>query len=81
VVHDLEKEGRRVTEFLGLSWHPQQARYYEHSRRKFLYAPTYHDVTQPVYNRAIGRWQRYALALNPVQRILAPYCRALGYPT
>jgi tetratricopeptide (TPR) repeat protein len=79
VVADLETEGRKVTEFLGLPWHPNQARSHETARRKVLYAPTYHDVTQPVYKRAVGRWERYAAALAPVQAKLAPYCRAFGY--
>ena len=79
VVADLETEGRKVTEFLGLPWHADQARSYETARRKVLYAPTYHDVTQPVYQRAMGRWEHYAVALAPVQERLAPYCRAFGY--
>ncbi len=79
VVDNLEAEGRRVTDFLGLSWQPDQSRYYEAARRKVLSAPTYHDVTQPVYRRAVGRWQRYAEALEPVQARLEPYCRAFGY--
>jgi hypothetical protein len=79
VVADLATEGRKVTEFLGLPWSGDQERYYETARRKVLYAPTYHDVTQPVYRRAVGRWQRYAEALAPVQARLAPYCRAFGY--
>ncbi len=80
VVTNLESEGRRVTEFLGLTWHARQSHYYESSRRKFLYAPTYHDVTQPVYRRAVGRWERYTKALEPFQSRLAPYCTAFGYP-
>jgi tetratricopeptide (TPR) repeat protein len=79
MVADVDKEGRRVTEFLGLKWHERQARSHETARRKVLYAPTYHDVTQPVYKRAIGRWERYATMLAPVQPKLAPYCRAFGY--
>ncbi len=81
VVAHLAEEGRRVTNFLGLTWHPDQARYHEAARRKVLYAPTYHDVTQPVYRRAIGRWQRYAAVLEPLQSRLAPYCRTFGYAT
>lgn len=81
VVADLEAHGRKTTEFLGLSWHSDQARYHETARRKVLYAPTYHDVTQPVYRRAVGRWERYAKALEPIQSKLAPYCRAFGYST
>jgi tetratricopeptide (TPR) repeat protein len=80
VVTDLSAEGRKVTEFLGLAWHPDQARYHETARRKFLFAPTYHDVTQPVYHRAVGRWERYAEFLEPLKVSLAPYCRAFGYP-
>jgi tetratricopeptide (TPR) repeat protein len=81
VVENMESEGRRATEFLGLAWHPDQSRYHEAARRKFLFAPTYHDVTQPVYRRAVGRWERYAEALAPIQSKLAPYCKAFGYPT
>ncbi len=79
VVRNMAEEGRKATEFLGLAWHPDQARFHETARRKVLFAPTYHDVTQPVYQRAVGRWERYAAALEPVQAKLAPYCRAFGY--
>ena len=79
VVADLDGQGRRVTEFLGLAWEPGQARYFETARRKVLYAPTYHDVTQPVYQRAVGRWERYAEVMEPLHARLAPYCRAFGY--
>ena len=79
IVADLEAEGRKVTRFLGLDWHDAQMRSHETARRKVLYAPTYHDVTQPVYKRAVGRWERYAAALEPVQAKLQPYCRAFGY--
>jgi hypothetical protein len=81
VVNNLETEGRKVTEFLGLPWHLDQSRYQETARRKFFLAPTYHDVTQPVYRRAMGRWEHYAEALEPVLGRLAPYCREFGYPT
>jgi len=79
LVSNPEAEGRRVTEFLGLSWHPRQADHPESARKKFVFAPTYHDVTRPVYQRAVGRWQHYAEALAPVQERLTPYCRSCGY--
>lgn len=79
IVGNLESEGRRVTEFAGLTWHPEQASFHEASRRKFVFSPTYNDVTQPVHKRAVARWKNYAEALAPVQEKLAPYCRAFGY--
>jgi tetratricopeptide (TPR) repeat protein len=79
VVSDLEEEGRKVTDFLGLGWHPDQVRFYENARRKVLYAPTYHDVTQPIHQRSIGRWEHHADALEPYQEKLESYCRDFGY--
>ncbi len=77
VVEDLATQGRRATEFIGLDWHPQQANHREVTR--IVFSPTFSDVTKPVHNRAIGRWQRYAAALEPLQEHLAPYCGAFGY--
>ncbi|MGP8201340.1 MAG: tetratricopeptide repeat-containing sulfotransferase family protein [Limisphaerales bacterium] len=79
VVGNLEGEGRRITNFLGLPWHEGQATYYETARRKYLDAPTYNDVTKPIYTRAMGRWEHYAEALAPLQEGLAKYCRTFGY--
>ena len=79
IVSHLESEGRRVTAFLGLPWQEGQAKYYETARQKFVFAPTYHDVTQPVYQRAVRRWEHYAQEFAPLQGALAPYCRAFGY--
>jgi hypothetical protein len=79
VVANLEGEGRRVTNFLGLPWHEAQAAYYKTAGGKFVHAPSYNEVTQPVYNRAVGRWQHYAGALAPLQARLEPYFRAFGY--
>ncbi len=79
VVGDLESEGQRLTRFMDLEWDPGQAQYHEKARKKFVSAPTYHDVTKPVYTRAIGRWERYAEALEPFQEKLAKYCAAFGY--
>jgi Tfp pilus assembly protein PilF len=79
VVADLPKEGRRVTEFLGLPWHPDQERYYEKGASKQLYSPTYQDVTRPVYQRSVARWHAYEKHLAPILPVLEPFCRALGY--
>jgi hypothetical protein len=78
-VANIDHEGRRVTEFLGLSWHESQARFYEKSEPKRVHSPTYHDARQPVYKRAVARWTAYEKYLAPVLPVLEPYCRALGY--
>ena len=80
VVSHLESEGRRVTEFLGLTWHERQANYQRTARKKFVFAPTYNDVTRPVHSRAVGRWQHYAEALAPIEQRLGPIAARLGIP-
>ena len=79
VVANLEAEGKRVTEFLGLTWHPNQAIFHEKAGGKFVFSPTFNDVAKPVHQKSVGRWEHYAESLEPVQARLAPYCRAFGY--
>ncbi len=79
VVANLEGEGRRVTEFLGLQWHEDQARFYEHNREKPIMSNNTTDVTRPIYKRSVGRWRVYEKQLAPVLPVLEPYCRRFGY--
>jgi tetratricopeptide (TPR) repeat protein len=79
IVLDMQKEGRRVTSFLGLSWNEEQARFHEKSLKKQLYSPTYQDVARPVYSRSVERWRAYEKHLAPILPLLEPYCRAFGY--
>jgi tetratricopeptide (TPR) repeat protein len=79
VVAKVAAEGRRVTEFLGLTWHDRQAAFHETNQKKFVYSPTYNEATKPVYQRAVGRWRHYAEALAPLEARLGTYCRAFRY--
>jgi tetratricopeptide (TPR) repeat protein len=79
VVGGLEAEGRRVTEFLGLTWHADQAACDEAARQHLVYSPTYSEVAKPVHGRAVGRWRHYATALEPHLARLEPYVRAFQY--
>lgn len=79
IVADLRSEGARVTEFLGLKWHDNQDRFHEKNREKPVMSINYNDVTQPVYPRAVGRWQAYEKHLAPILPALVPYCKRFGY--
>src|SRR5260221_10427924 len=80
LVEDPAAEGKRVTEFCGLTWQPDQENHQVAARSKVLFAPTFSDVTQPVHKRALGRWHHYAHALETQQQPLARFCKELGYP-
>jgi hypothetical protein len=79
VVANVEREGRRMMDFLGLPWHEAQARYYEAARGKFVHSPPYGEVTQPGHTRSVRRWEHYAQAVAPLQTVLEKYLKAFGY--
>jgi tetratricopeptide (TPR) repeat protein len=79
VVEDLEGQSRRILEFLGLPWDDKVLKFYEHAREKVVRSPTYKDVTKPVYQRSVGRWQNYAQHLEPVLEKLEPFVKEFGY--
>jgi tetratricopeptide (TPR) repeat protein len=78
-VADLQKEGARVTKFLGLEWHENQAQFHENNRQKPVMSTNYGDVSKPIYQRAVGRWRVYEKYLTPVLPALEPFCREFGY--
>ena len=51
----------------------------EHARKKMIRSPSYADVTQPIYQRALGRWRNYQKYLEPHLAKLEPFVKALGY--
>jgi tetratricopeptide (TPR) repeat protein len=79
VVVDLERDARKILEFLGLPWDDKVLKFYEHAREKVVRSPTYKDVTQPVYQRAVGRWQHYAQHFEPILEKLQPFVKEFGY--
>jgi tetratricopeptide (TPR) repeat protein len=79
VVADLEREARKILEFLVLPWDERVLKFYEHAREKIVRSPTYKDVTQPVYHKSVGRWQHYARHFDPVLPTLKPFLKEFGY--
>jgi hypothetical protein len=79
VVADLETHARKILEFLGLPWDERVLKFYEHAREKIVRSPTYKDVTQPIYNKSVGRWQNYAKHMEPALEKLAPFVEEFGY--
>ncbi|WP_414901357.1 sulfotransferase [Sphingomonas flavalba] len=82
MVTDLEGAVRPLLAFLGLAWEDAAL---DHQRtaleRGHVRTASYAQVTEPLYTRARGRWQRYRSHLAPVLPILEPWVRRLGYDT
>lgn len=80
LVGDFDGEARRVLEFLGVGWDAGVRDFASHAAaRGWIDTPSYADVTQPIFSRAIGRWQRYSAQMAPLFDQLRPYVEAFGY--
>ncbi len=79
LVADFEGETRRLLDFLGVGWDDAVREHAQHARKRNIATPSYHQVTQPIYQHAKYRWKRYAQHLEPVMKTLSPYIKYFGY--
>lgn len=80
MVTDLEKEARSLLDFLGVGWNEAVLNHTEHARQRgVINTPSYHQVTQPIYQHAKYRWKRYAREFEPMMPILNPFIERFGY--
>jgi hypothetical protein len=80
MVDDLASEIRPLLSFLDLPWRPNVLDNQRIAMQR-AHVPTasYAQVTEPIYGRARGRWQRYRQFLEPVLPILAPWAERMGF--
>lgn len=79
MVENLEPVARKTLDFLGVTWDARVLGFDAHARQKVVRSPTYTDVTQPVYKRAVGRWRHYQKYLEPHLEKLEPFVKSFGY--
>lgn len=58
---------RRALSFLGLPWSDGVLSF--HERRDPVRSPTYAAVGQPVHDKSVGRWRRYAALFEPLKAL------------
>ncbi len=80
LVEDVAGEVRPLFDWLGLEWdegvldHAGTAR-----ARGLITTASYSQVTEPIYQRAAGRWERYRHHIEPVLPVLRPWAERFGY--
>lgn len=80
LVADRNGELRRIVAFLGLDWDDAVLRHEDTAMaRGIIRTPSYAQVTEGIYRRAAGRWERYRAHLAPVMDVLAPWAIRFGY--
>jgi len=79
LVADLERESRRLIEFLGLDWEPVCLDFHK-TERPVLTASGW-QVRQPLFTRSVGRWRKYERHLGPLLQVLAQGAAGSERPT
>lgn len=80
VVSDFEPTVRGLLEFLGVGWDPAVLRYHDTAMSKArISTPSYHQVSQPIYDHARFRFKRYQEQLAPIRPTLDPFIQRFGY--
>lgn len=80
LVADRESELRSLFEYLELDWHGEVLNHTKTAaERGIISTASYAQVTEPIYQRAAGRWTRYRDQLQPIIPILKPWVETFGY--
>ncbi|MGH8414421.1 MAG: sulfotransferase family protein, partial [Gammaproteobacteria bacterium] len=79
LVADTDRTMTDALDFLGLETR-QTLRHTEKAKQRGrIYTPSYHQVIQPIYRDALGRWQRYQKYFGRALGILQPFADRFGY--
>ncbi|MGB9142941.1 MAG: tetratricopeptide repeat protein [Aestuariivirga sp.] len=80
LVQDFEGTCKSLISFLGLEWDDNLHNYQKTALdRSSINTASYHQVVQPLYKQAIGRWVNYREQMQPVLPVLRPWIEAFGY--
>jgi len=80
LVDDTESEMRALIAFLGLEWTDRVLDHRSTARdRGFINTPSYSQVVEPMFDRSIGRWERYHEQMKSVLPLLEPWAKRMGY--
>ena len=80
LISNFRGEAGRLLEFLGLPWDQDIEKYADKARvRGFIDTPSYDQVTEPLYSRAIGRWEHYGPLFQSSEATIKEMCVSYGY--
>ncbi|HXD37156.1 MAG TPA: sulfotransferase, partial [Rhodanobacter sp.] len=77
IVAAQEASVRTILGFVGEKFHKACLTFHENQR--YARTASYAQVTEPLYDRSVGRWRHYRDHLAPVIPILQPIIELLGY--
>ncbi len=80
LLDNFEPSVRRLLNLAGVEWDPDVVEFTHHAKNRGRIATnSYHQVTEPLYQRAKYRWHRYKKHFMPFMDTLRPHIAYFGY--
>lgn len=80
LIEDFEPEIRKLLDFIGVDWSDAVLDHTHHAQQRVaIKTPSYHQVTQPIYQHAKYRWKRYEKDFTSLMASLRPFIDDFGY--
>ena len=80
LVKNPEGEIKKLLEFIGVAWSNEVLAHHAHTNQQTrINTPSYHQVIEPIYDRAAYRWKRYEKYFSKAASLLEPYIDLFGY--
>jgi tetratricopeptide (TPR) repeat protein len=80
LIENTEAELRRLAGAMSLEWRDEMLDHRKTAAgRGVITTASYAQVTEPIYRRSVGRWERYRKHLEPILPTLAPWAEKFGY--
>jgi Flp pilus assembly protein TadD len=80
LVADFAGQGRRLCDFLGLSYRDEMAAFAVRAQTRNIDTPSSAQVARGLSDAGMAQWRRYARELEPVLPLLAPFVAQYHYP-
>lgn len=82
LVADFGAQTRALVDFMGLAWEPGIEEFHRQARqrrRRQIRTPSYDQVTRPIYQEAVFRWERYKRQVGRWLPALNIFIKRFGY--
>lgn len=80
LIENFEPEAGKLLDFIGAGWSDAVLDHTRHAQQRLaIKTPSYHQVTQPIYQHAKYRWKRHEKDFAPLMASLRPFIDEFGY--
>ncbi|GDY24764.1 hypothetical protein AHAT_06540 [Agarivorans sp. Toyoura001] len=79
LVSDLEKEAKKVFEFLEIDANNDYLNFNQHAKQKVVMSASSNQVVKPIYTESCYKWRNYQEFITPHLAMVKPFIKAFGY--